>query len=114
MWAFKDRLPRGSQFKAALLMDPDLAQRMFETEQEDPEASLTPVDPTPEEYTLQAHLLLAIADKLSGLQSAVIAAAGVEPPRPDPMPRPVTALDDLREEKRLAGISQLIADFSPR
>lgn len=93
-------------------MDPDLARQILEAEDQNPGAA--PGDPTPEEYTLQAHLLLAIADKLSGLQSAVIAAAGVDPPRPDPMPRPVTALEEIREQRRLEGLTKLINDFTPR
>lgn len=93
-------------------MDPDLAEEMLAAEEENPDAEIP--DPTPEEYTLEAHLLLAVADKLSHVVSAIIAAAGVDPPRAEPMPRPTTALEQLRERKRLESVQDLIDAFTPR
>ncbi|MFJ4653852.1 hypothetical protein ACIP5Y_21505 [Nocardia sp. NPDC088792] len=93
-------------------MDPQIAERMLADEETDPLAA--PADPTPEEYTTDTHVLLAIADGIGYLRSAVIAAAGVDPPRVEPMPRPVTALDEIREAKRRTAIDKLIEDFTPR
>ncbi|QIS16595.1 hypothetical protein [Nocardia arthritidis] len=69
--------------------------------------------PTPDGYTMDTYLLLGIIDALQGVQAAVIAAAGADPPAIKPMPRPVTALDTVREELRLRSMQHLIDEFLP-
>lgn len=93
-------------------MDRSIAEQIIAQEDEDDE--LEPADPTPEGYTLDTYLLLAIIDALQGLQATVIAAAGADPPTVQPMPRPVTALDAVRDERRLNSMQDLIDIFSPR
>ncbi|MFR9750490.1 hypothetical protein ACL02S_05580 [Nocardia sp. 004] len=91
-------------------MDLQLAEELLalETDDEFPEAE----DPTPDGYTLDTYLLLTVIDGLQGVQAAVIAAAGADPPQVKPMPRPVTALDKVREERRLRSLQDLIGVFS--
>jgi hypothetical protein len=110
VWSFKDRLPRGAHYKAALAMDPDLADKLLERE-DDPEFTEEPAA-TPEGYTTETYLLLSVIDALMGVQAAVIAAAGADPPSIAPMPRPITALDEARERKRMRNMQALIDQFT--
>ncbi|WP_405137517.1 hypothetical protein [Nocardia sp. NBC_01388] len=87
-------------------MDPDLAARLIEVEDDEEPSS------TPEGYTIDTYLLLSVIDALQGVQAAVIAAAGVDPPRMSPMPRPATALDEAREMRRMQSIQTLIDQFT--
>lgn len=108
IWRFKDRLPHGSHYKTALAMDPVLAEELLALEED----ALADDRPTPEGYTLDTYLLLSIIDGLQGVQAAVIAAAGADPPRMKPMPRPVTAVEQVREELRLKAMQKLIDQFT--
>lgn len=82
----------------------------MEESEEEPEAE---EPPTPEGYTLDTYLLLSIIDGLQGVQAAVIAAAGADPPAVKPMPRPQTAMDIIREERRLAVMNSIVDIFKP-
>ena len=115
MWRFKDRLPRESHYKTALAMDRELALALLDLEkarEESGEERPDPV-PTPLGYSLDTYLLLAIVDALMGVQAAVIAAAGADPPTITPMQRPATAMDVVREERRLDSMQDLINLFTP-
>ncbi|MEU2033579.1 hypothetical protein [Nocardia amamiensis] len=115
VWAFKDRLPHGSQYRSALAMDRELAEQMSAAEDEDLdlyEADEEPAGPTPEGYTIDSYLLLSIIDALQGVQVAVIAAAGGDPPQIKPMPRPVSALELVRDERRDRAMQRLIDEFT--
>ncbi|MEU4809444.1 hypothetical protein AB0H20_09595 [Nocardia fluminea] len=113
----KDRLPHGSQYRSALAMDQELAEQMLAAEQAEDELDLyeektEPAGPTPEGYTIDSYLLLSIIDALQGVQAAVIAAAGGDPPRVSPMPRPVTAVDIARDAQRDESMQNLIDEFT--
>ncbi|WP_405166721.1 hypothetical protein OG203_17445 [Nocardia sp. NBC_01499] len=113
----KDRLPHGSQYRSALAMDRELAEQMLATEQDEADLDLyeeadAPSGPTPEGYTIDSYLLLSIIDALQGVQAAVIAAAGGDPPRLTPMPRPVTAADIVRDAQRDESMQNLIDQFT--
>lgn len=112
VWRIKDRLPRGSHYKAALAMDEELAERLLAREDElerDPDRE---PEITPEGYSIDTYLLLSVIDAMQGVQAAVIAAAGVDPPAVHPMPRPATALDVVRERRRLHRVQRLIDEFT--
>ncbi|MFI9506974.1 hypothetical protein [Nocardia sp. NPDC052566] len=112
IWRFKDRLPRGSQYKTALAMDRAIAEEIIALELNgDGEGETSAEEPTPDGYTLDTYLLLGIIDAVQGVQAAVIAAAGADPPAIRPMPRPITALDTVREEARLRSMQSLIDEF---
>ncbi|MFD3703325.1 hypothetical protein ACFWUP_09280 [Nocardia sp. NPDC058658] len=95
-----------------MALDRELAEYWLDIEdsEEDPDAE---EPPTPEGYTLDTYLLLSIIDGLQGVQAAVIAAAGADPPAVKPMPRPQTALDTVREERRLAVMNSIVDIFKP-
>ncbi|MBF6356524.1 hypothetical protein IU449_18570 [Nocardia higoensis] len=117
IWAFKDRLPHGSQYRSALATDRELAEQMVAAEEAEAELDLyeepdRPTGPTPEGYTIDSYLLLSIIDALQGVQVAVIAAAGGDPPAVTPMPRPVTAAELVRDERRDRSMQRLIDDFT--
>ncbi|MFB7719337.1 hypothetical protein [Nocardia sp. NPDC056100] len=121
IWAFKDLLPHGSQYRSALAMDRELAEQVLAAEQANAELDLesdiaedtdTPAGPTPQGYTIDTYLLLSIIDALQGVQAAVIAAAGGDPPSIKPMPRPATALDHVRDEYRDRSMQRLIDQFT--
>jgi hypothetical protein len=90
-------------------MDTELAEQLLALEEDEPQAA---EDPTPDGYTLDTYLLLSIIDGLQGVQAAVIAAAGADPPQIRPMPRPVTALDLVREGRRMRAMQSLIDEFT--
>lgn len=94
-------------------MDVDLAERLLAREEnEDRDPDREQVEITPEGYTVDTYLLLSVIDAMQGVQAAVIAAAGVDPPRVHPMPRPMTALDAVRERQRRGRINRLIDEFT--
>lgn len=117
IWSLKDRLPHGSQYRSALAMDRELAEQLLAAEQAEAELDLyeeaeAASGPTPEGYTIDSYLLLSIIDALQGVQAAVIAAAGGDPPRVTPMPRPVTAVDIVRDAQRDESMQDLIDQFT--
>ncbi|MEV0251164.1 hypothetical protein AB0H76_31545 [Nocardia sp. NPDC050712] len=117
IWFLKDRLPHGSQYRSALAMDRELAEQMLAAEQAEAELDLyeekaETTGPTPEGYSIDSYLLLSIIDALQGVQAAVIAAAGGDPPRLSPMPRPVTAVDIVRDAQRDESMQGLIDQFT--
>ncbi|WP_459954886.1 hypothetical protein [Nocardia sp. IFM 10818] len=93
-----------------MAMDMELAEQLLALEGDDVPAEADA--PTPDGYTLDTYLLLTIIDGLQGVQAAVIAAAGADPPQARPMPRPVTALDLVREGQRMKSMQKLIDTFS--
>lgn len=89
-----DRLPPHSRYVAALLDDPDTARQLADLpEPEDSSLSMAGFDPT-------RALLSALLDAINNNTAATIAAAGADPPKFDPAPRPVTELDRARNRLR--------------
>jgi hypothetical protein len=111
---FKDRLPAGSQFRGALLMDRELAEERLDVEDAlgDDDLDEAPTGPRPEGYTLDTYMLMAIIDALHGVQATIIAAAGADPPTVRPLPRPMSAVEILREERRSVSMQTLIDLFT--
>ncbi|MBM4469938.1 hypothetical protein GS982_20335 [Rhodococcus hoagii] len=105
VWRWKDKLPRGSHYKTAVLMNRRLAEQMLEL----PEST---EPPTPLEYTLDTYLLMTIVDCLQGVQAAVIAGAGADPPEVKPMERPVTAADLVKDERWRGRMNDLVNLFA--
>ncbi|WP_405164721.1 hypothetical protein OG203_06280 [Nocardia sp. NBC_01499] len=112
--AFKDRLPTGSHYRSALLMDRELAEEHLEAEETlgEDDVEEAPSGPRPEGYTLDTYLLMAIIDALQGVQATIIAAAGADPPAVRPLPRPMSALEIVREDRREASMQTLIDLFT--
>lgn len=98
-------------------MDRELAEQIVAAENEEAaldlyEEAAESGGPTPEGYTIDSYLLLSVIDALQGVQAAVIAAAGGDPPTIKPMPRPVTAADIVRDEHRDRSMQRLIDEFT--
>lgn len=105
---FIDGLPRHSAFIEALADDEEYAAMVVEAGW--PERS---PHPRLSEYTPEREALDAVVDRLGEVVSAVIAAAGVRPPKIKPQPRPRTAVDRLRARKRRLDHESLVAKLLP-
>ncbi|WP_068002217.1 hypothetical protein [Nocardia pseudobrasiliensis] len=95
--------------------DRELAEQLLAAEDESFDSDAAADDssgPRPEGYTIDSYLLLSVIDALQGVQAAIIAAAGGEPPRIQPMPRPVSALESVRDEQRDRSMRRLIDQFT--
>ncbi|MFI6168848.1 hypothetical protein ACIBCN_18855 [Nocardia sp. NPDC051052] len=110
VWRLKERLPRESHYKTALAMDRDLAEVAAREPEPEP-GGLEP--PSPLGYTLDTYLLLTLIDCVQGVQAAVIASTGTTPPTPQPMPRPITMLERVREEQWRHRMDRMTALFAP-
>lgn len=113
---FLRQLPDGSRYRASQALDMDLAEHLVQLDDAEEERRLTagsddadPLMRSSAGYDLNAHLLLTIADRLQILNTTLIAVnlpPGKNPPQPEPMPRPVSAVDVLRarqERERAKG-----------
>jgi hypothetical protein len=113
-----ERLPAHGHYKSALAMDEVWAARILELEEKGQAvaAAADPTQLTPLGYSPEVSYLSLIADRLVGVRDAVIAGAGNDPPPGQPLPRPVTALDRLREaasRTELLSIDQFIRGGRP-
>lgn len=103
------RLPLGSQYRSALLLDPDFADAAVELN--DPDDEDAPI--SPHGYTLNTHILLSIIDTLREVQQTIILLSGNDPPTFPRAPRPTTAIDDARARQHEEQMLGLIALFEP-
>lgn len=101
-----NQLPRASKFREAQADDEDLARRIVEDKPKAPPRAAVPLSAFTPEY----ELLTAAVELLQVLNANVIKLASGKPPQPRPLPRPVTAVDRLREAKRAQRIDALIAE----
>lgn len=87
-------LPPHSRYFSAMLDDPEVAAAMVDIpEPTSPELRMEGFDP-------HRALLTALLDAINLNTQAVIAAAGADPPKMEPAPRPVTELDRMRNRAR--------------
>lgn len=94
-------------------MDRELAERVAAATPDLHGDDQAPEPPSPAGYRLTEYLLLTLIDSVRGVQAAVIAAAGVPPPDMTPMPRPVTAIEVVREEIRVRQLHAMVDIFAP-
>lgn len=89
-----DHLPRDSYMHEAMADDEALAEHLLARE---------PAEQPPvrrwSEYGVQVELLTAIFDRLGEVPNAIAAANGAKPRKLKPYPRPVTAIERVRERK---------------
>ena len=95
--AYIEALPQDSAFAEAQAEDDELAEALAGQEQEAARS------PRIRDFGSTNQLLTVISDRLGELIAATVAAGGAKPPRVDPLPRPVTALD--RAAQRLSEAS---------
>jgi hypothetical protein len=89
-----DNLPRNSGYVEAVSLDEELAEQVIRS----PAPKGPPV--RMRDWSPQLEVLTLLVDRLGEVIQAVIAAQGGKPPKITPMPRPKTAVDDLRDPRR--------------
>jgi hypothetical protein len=108
-----DQLPMASRLNEAVQNDPDQARLIAEARQNaDPDEG-EPWSPRLAEFDLHAMLLRDVIQALSGVQAAVIAAAGGKPKPPPPYPAPVTEVDRAIARANRAWADSIINIFTP-
>jgi hypothetical protein len=106
-----DHLPSNSAFHAAIADDEDYARQVLELEEREGRPAAAP--PRLDEFSPEVRALAVIADKLSYLASIQVARAGKTPPKSEPYPRPVTALDRVRRRRDMARHRSVVARLLP-
>ena len=101
-----DHLPSDSAYMAAIADDDEYADMV--PSQLGPDATKAGA-PSLTEFGPQVRALAALYDQLNQLISVQIARAGKNPPRRDPYPRPVTALERARKRRQFANHNHLVA-----
>jgi hypothetical protein len=66
------------------------------------------------EYSPELEMLTNVFDRLGDLIQATIAAQGGKAPKVRPYPRPKTALDRVKEQRRLAKHRRIVARVLPQ
>lgn len=90
-----DNLPRASGYVEAVSLDEDLAA---EAVKHPPAKKSSPI--RMRDWSPELEMLALMIDRMGEVIQAVIAAQGGKPPRIKPMPRPHTAIDELRDPRR--------------
>jgi hypothetical protein len=112
-----DRLPRTSHFSAAVANDLEHAEMLAKAMAEQTGESKQSEGPSLQDWSPERAALADVTDKLNQLIYYAMANAGVKnPPKPDPSPRPVTALAraaqraerDRRQEAHESLVSRLL------
>ncbi len=89
-----DNLPRNSAYMEALSLDEELAAQ----------AAKLPAPKGPpvrmRDWSPELEMLTILIDRLGEVIKAVVAVQGGKPPKIQPMPRPKTAADDLKDPRR--------------
>lgn len=93
---FIDHLPSDSAYFAEVAEDDEYAELLLEQEQAGQGA---PAAPRMTEFSPEVRVMAAMFDRLSYLVAVQIARANKTPPRFDPYPRPVTALERKRRHR---------------
>jgi hypothetical protein len=105
-----DHLPRGTAFAQAVADDDELAAQQVVTASGGKRKAAPPVS----EYTPDVELLAALYDRLGVLIGWVAASAGAKkPPKAQPWPRPVTAIERARSRRARADFQDIVAMAAP-
>lgn len=99
------RLPQGSQYKAALLHDRELAQAAFD--ELNGQRMPPPPDPTFEGYSPVVEKLTDVLDVLTAM------AAGMGGGKAKPQKRPQSAFQEIKREYTAMGLSMAVAQLVP-
>lgn len=103
-----DHLPRDSFMHEAMADDEELAEHMLASE---------PAEKPPvrrwSEYGIQVELLAGIYDRLAEVPNAIAAANGAKPRKVKPYPRPVTAMERVRERRAKRKHRSVVARMLP-
>jgi hypothetical protein len=103
-----DQLPRDSFMQEAMADDEALAEHMLaQAPSERPPARRW------SEYGIQVELLAGIYDRLAEVPNAIAAANGAKPRKVKPYPRPVTAIERVRERRARQKHRSIVARLLP-
>ncbi|HEY9374538.1 hypothetical protein [Streptomyces sp.] len=101
-----DHLPRTSAFASAVAQDDELAAELGDPPKFSHIPPLT-------EWTPEVQALAAVVDRLAEVANAVVAAAGGNPSRVRPWPRPVTAFDRARTKRHREAADDMVTQLFP-
>ena len=104
---FLEHLPSTSAYHAALAEDEDLAKELLDTPEQKPKA------PRLTEFGPEVQVMAEVRDLLAAVLTVLIKANGGKPQRPKPYPRPVTALQRMRERMRYSRHRDLVRRVLP-
>lgn len=90
-------MPRDSAYAEAQSLDEDLAKAMLAQPDPDPK---TTSSFRMREHSPELEMLMRIFDRLGEVIQATVASQGGRPPKIKPLPRPLTALEVLRNKQR--------------
>jgi len=94
-----DWLPRASAYMEAMSEDDELARQILD--QKDDGKKRAPRGPRISEWSTEVEKMTDIVDRLGELMQATVAANGGKPPKIKPQPRPRTAIDRMRDKRRM-------------
>lgn len=103
-----NRLPRDSQFVEAQAADEEFARAVLAL----PTSSAVP-PPRWSEWTPERQALVDIFDRLGDLIATLVATSGGRAPTIRRHPRPITAVDRLRDQVRMEKHRELVARVLP-
>ncbi len=103
-----DHLPRASAYMQAMVEDEELAEQIAD----EPDSKTLPTRQM-RDWTPVVELLSVIADRIAENTQVVAATAGAKPHRIEPMPRPGSALERVREHKRRTHHRKVVAMVLP-
>lgn len=105
-----DHLPRNSAYREAVAEDEDLARQLLKVKPPDDDA--VPVRRM-SDWSAEVEMLTAVLDRLGELVQAVAALGGAKPRRVQPAPRPVTAFERVRRNRRADQHRALVSRVLP-
>lgn len=114
------KLPQGSWYRADLDLDPDLAKRLFDIEEQ--QRARNGGDSRVEEprnqvrssagHDMTASLLMTVCDLLQQQTQTLIGVnlpKGKRPPKIHPMPRPISKLEVMRREREEDSVNEALS-----
>jgi hypothetical protein len=104
---YLEHLPVTSAYHTAIAEDEDLAEELARL----PEQTARP--PRLREFSPEVQVLAEVRDLLATLINVQIARAGKKPSKVKPYPRPVSAVERIRQQQRYQRHKSLVAQLIP-
>jgi hypothetical protein len=104
-----DHLPRNSHYVEAVSLDEQVAERILNM----PDDSVSRPRRRMSEYSVVVETLSLLTDRVSELIGTVAASKGLKPRKIPPAPRPETATERLRSQRRRVTHRRLVSKLLP-
>ena len=104
---YLEHLPRTSAYHTAIAEDEDLAEQMADIPDQ------KPGPPRLAEFSPEVQVMAEVRDLLATLINVQIARAGKRPSKVKPYPRPVSAVEQVRQRHRYQQHRSLVAQLLP-